>query len=65
MFRIFSRSVEAELIASDELEDVIYKMETEDGFTALGFFNVDKTTLTGLISTIVTYIIILLQWNND
>ena len=35
----------------------------EAGFTALGFFRVDKTTLTSVLATLVTYFIILCQFN--
>ena len=42
---------------------LIQKIDTEDPFTALGFFTVDKTTLTSALATVVTYLIILIQFN--
>ena len=42
---------------------LIQKIDTEEPFTALGFFTVDKTTLTSALATVVTYLIILIQFN--
>ena len=42
---------------------LIQKIETEEPFTALGFFAVDKTTLTSALATVVTYLIILIQFD--
>ena len=36
-------------------------VEKEPPFSALGFFSVDRTTLTAELGTILTYFIILLQ----
>ena len=35
----------------------------EGGFTALGFFTVDKTALTSVLANYLTYFIILCQFN--
>ena len=42
---------------------LLQKIEAEDPFTALGFFAVDKSTLTAALATIATYLIILIQFN--
>ena len=42
---------------------LIQKIENEGPFTAMDFFNVDKSLVTGALSTIITYLIILIQFN--
>ena len=38
-------------------------IQDEGPFTAFGFFDVDKTTLRATLATVVTYLIILIQFN--
>ena len=45
------------------LMDLIYQVQEESPFTALGFFDVDRSTLTSILATSATYIIILLQFD--
>ena len=45
------------------LLDLIYQVQEESPFTALGFFDVDRSTLTSILATSATYIIILLQFD--
>ena len=45
------------------LVDLIYQVQEESPFTALGFFDVDRSTLTSILATSATYIIILLQFD--
>ena len=42
---------------------VIAMMENQQPFDALGFFYVDKTTFTAIISNTIAYIVILMQFN--
>ena len=42
---------------------LIQMMEKEGPFTALVFFVVDKSLVTATVSTVVTYLIILLQFD--
>jgi len=42
--------------------DTIHQIETEKPFSALGFFTVERSTLTSLLATIITYLIILKQF---
>ena len=44
-----------------QMEDVISQIELEAPFTALGFFNIELSTMTSIISTVLTYIIVLVQ----
>ena len=46
-----------------KLLDLIYQVQEETPFTALGFFDVDRSTLTSILATSATYIIILLQFD--
>ena len=39
------------------------KIKDEGPFDALGYFEVDKTTLTAAVGTVATYLIILIQFN--
>ena len=41
---------------------VIAMIEKQEPFDALGFFYVDKTTFTAIISNTIAYIVILLQF---
>ena len=47
------------------LENLIARMEAETPATAWGYYAVEKTTLTSLLSTIVTYLIILIQFKSS
>ena len=42
---------------------LIHNIENEGAMTALDFFAVDKTLLTAAFATMVTYLIILIQFN--
>ena len=42
--------------------NLVYEMDKETPFTALGFFDVDQTTLTSLVSTVLTYLVIMVQF---
>ena len=42
---------------------LIQEVETEGPFTAYDFFNVDNSMLTAALATVVTYLIILVQFN--
>ena len=44
------------------IADIVHQIEEETPFTALGFFNVERTTLTSLVATILTYLIIMKQF---
>ena len=48
-----------------EVENLIAEMEAETPFSAWGYYNIEKTTLTSLLSIIVTYIIILIQFKQS
>ena len=45
-----------------EIEKLICKLEAEGPFTALGFFEIERSTLTSLVSTIVTYLVVIVQF---
>ena len=45
---------------------VLYnETEAEGPFHALGFFEIEKSTLTSLTSTIVTYLLVMVQFNDS
>ena len=46
---------------SKMLELIIQDIEASPQFSALGFYAVDKTTLTATLGTVLSYFIILLQ----
>ena len=46
-----------------QYRNLIENIKEEEPFSALGFFNVDKTSVTALLGTIITYNIILVQFN--
>lgn len=48
-----------------ELFSVINQMKDEGPLTAQGFFTVDRPLLVSLLSTVLTYIIILVQFDAD
>ena len=48
-----------------QLMNVIRQIELETTFDALGFFKIELSTLTSLGSTIMTYLIILAQFNSS
>ena len=45
-----------------DIEKLICKLEAEGPFNALGFFDIECSTLTTLVSTIVTYLVVLVQF---
>ena len=47
----------------EELDYYIGEMEAETPFSAWGFYSVQKTTLIDILSTVITYILILIQMN--
>ena len=42
---------------------LIQNVEREEPFTAFGLFSVNNSTLSGVLGTIATYIIVLVQFN--
>ena len=46
-----------------QLNNLIYVIEKELPFDALGLFNVDLTTLTSIFSSVMTYLVIMVQFN--
>ena len=42
---------------------LIEEVETEGPFTAYDFFNVDNSMLTAALATVVTYLIIIVQFD--
>ena len=46
----------------EELDYYISELEAETPFSAWGFYSVEKTTLTSLLSTVITYLIIMIQF---
>ena len=52
-------------VHGEEKENVMFlisDIKEEGPFTALGFFNIECSTLTSLVSTILTYLIVLVQF---
>ena len=47
------------------LKSLIRKIETESPFDALGFFTIELSTLTAILSTMLTYLIIMIQFAPD
>jgi hypothetical protein len=47
-----------------KLDLALRRVKETTAFTGNGYFGVDKTTLTAMISTTVTYLIVLLQTND-
>ena len=45
-----------------EFMDTVRKIENNEGFTAYGFFQIKRGTVTSLIGTFLTYTIILITW---
>lgn len=45
-----------------EVQVQIYQMEAEAPFSALGFFEIGRPTLTSLLSTIITYLVVMVQF---
>ena len=42
---------------------LLYQVDQESAFNALGFFSIDRSTLTSLLGTILTYLIVLVQFD--
>ena len=45
------------------IKRLISKVCDEEPFSALGFFSIDRSMLTSLLANILTYLIILIQFN--
>ena len=45
-----------------EFMDTVRKIENNGGFTAWGFFQINRGTLTSLVGTFLTYTLILMTW---
>jgi hypothetical protein len=45
-----------------ELSQLIHLVDTAPGFSAMGLFDVEKKTLTTIFGTILTYLIITIQF---
>ena len=41
---------------------LMYEIRQEEPFTAMGFFNIELSTLTSIVSTILTYVVVLVQF---
>ena len=48
-----------------QLYNIISEIEREAPFKALGLFSVDLTTLTSIVSTAMTYIVIMVQFEDS
>ena len=48
-----------------EIAVLFNETEAEGPFNALGFFEIEKSTLTSLTSTIVTYLLVMVQFNTS
>ena len=44
--------------------NIIENIQDETPFTASGFFNVDRSTLTAISGAVLTYLIILIQFDD-
>ena len=53
------------LQASREAMYLMFEIDREQPFTALGFFNIERSTLTSLVGTILTYLIVLVQFEQS
>ena len=45
-----------------KLTNDLVKLEQTGGFTAFGFFNINRGTVTAILGTTLTYLIILMMW---
>lgn len=48
-----------------EITVLTNQVEAEGPFTAMGFFEVQKSTLTALISTVITYLLVMIQFSQS
>ena len=48
---------------SRRVYNIIGKVQDETPFSAYGFFNIERSTLTTMMATILTYLIILVQFD--
>ena len=46
-----------------ELKSLIYEIKSEAPFDAMGLFTVDLSTITSVLSTVMTYLVIMVQFN--
>ena len=60
----FSPHLESQIssVEAAKVLHIIYNIKLEEPFTASGFFGIDLSTLTSLASTILTYLIVLVQF---
>ena len=67
LFWIYSRPMllRATKPERTHLKSLIRKIETESPFDALGFFTIELSTLTAILSTMLTYLIIMIQFAPD
>ena len=47
------------------IKRLIHKVCDEEPFSAMGFFTIDRSMLTSLMANILTYLIILIQFNTS
>ena len=43
-------------------KDLLHELETIGPFTGLGFFNIERRTITSMVSVAITYLFILVQF---
>ena len=55
-YAIKSQSIEATLLAN--------QMDAEGPFHAFGFFTVQQSSMTGLVSTMFTYLLVIMQFKS-
>ena len=66
--KLFNSRPLLDWIDRDEKEKVLYliiEIKEEEPFTALGFFRIERSTLTTILLTILTYLIVLVQFQSD
>ena len=50
------------MVETTEFDDIIYEMEQCGPFSAMDLFDVRTSTIGGVVSTVITYLIALLQF---
>ena len=58
-------TVDSNKIDIRKVKNIIENIQGETPFTASGFFYVDRSTLTAITGTTLTYLIILIQFDTD
>ena len=61
-FYIWFRKYRDDLVETSEFDDIIYEMEQCGPFSAMDLFDVRTSTIGGIVSTVITYLIALLQF---